>query len=147
MTSYQSGKFSSICLLHGCVIIKVTKNYVFCWWFRRKLDYSITTPCRYQFEAAVFNQERLLYWSLYCLIVNLKIPIQKFFLFAKFFWQIFSCQIGQYRERSKNPLWASISKEDYQKVLVFKQTITSFFCYLGQSQAWWLQCHFRLVQL
>ena len=28
---------------------------------KRKLDFSITKPCRDQFEATVFNQERLLY--------------------------------------------------------------------------------------
>ena len=28
---------------------------------KQKLDFSITKPCRYQFEALVFNQERLLY--------------------------------------------------------------------------------------
>ena len=28
---------------------------------KRKLDFSITEPCRDQFEAAVFNQEQLLY--------------------------------------------------------------------------------------
>ena len=28
---------------------------------KRKLYFSITKPCRYQFEAGVFNQERLLY--------------------------------------------------------------------------------------
>ena len=28
---------------------------------KRKLDFSITKPCKYKFEATVFNQERLLY--------------------------------------------------------------------------------------
>ena len=27
---------------------------------KRKLDFSITKPCRYQFEVSIFNQERLL---------------------------------------------------------------------------------------
>ena len=39
---------------------------------KRKLDFSITNQCRYQFEAAVFNQERILYstLSLYRLILT-----------------------------------------------------------------------------
>jgi hypothetical protein len=39
---------------------------------KRKLDFTIPKPCRKQFEAAVFNQERLLYctYSLYGLSNN-----------------------------------------------------------------------------
>ena len=48
--------------LHGLVI--TTKKCVFADQLiiqKRKLDFSITKPCRYPFEAKDFNQERLLY--------------------------------------------------------------------------------------
>ena len=65
MAFYQIGWFSSICHLHGWVIFTLqkiafsvdtqpVKN-------RNSNFFLITKPCRYQCEAAFFNQERLLY--------------------------------------------------------------------------------------
>ena len=56
MTFYQIGQFPSSCHPHGCGFCLYTTAK------KRKLDFfSITEPCRFLFEAAIFNSERLLY--------------------------------------------------------------------------------------
>ena len=75
MTFYQIGLFSFICLLHGLVIFR-KQNIAFSAdqliLQKRKLYFSIAKPCRFEFEAMVFNQEQLLYCtqSLYPLNLN-----------------------------------------------------------------------------
>ena len=54
MTFYQIGLFLSICLLHGLVTLRQQQIAFSADQLiiqKQKLDFSITKPCKYQFEA------------------------------------------------------------------------------------------------
>ena len=64
MTFYKIGWFSFICHLHGLVVLreqKIMSSVDQLIIQKRKLDFLITKLYIYQFEAVVFNQERLSY--------------------------------------------------------------------------------------
>ena len=67
MAFYQIVRVSSICLQD---FLFSAYQLIFQKW---KLDFSIPKPCRYELEAAVFNQDRLSYckYSLYRLNKNI----------------------------------------------------------------------------